>query len=272
MPDILKKIIAQKENEVLLLKEELRVNPYGPLAGYMQGKLGKRKIKSLKKALQTQHAIIAEIKRASPAKGLLAEIPDSVLLAQQYQQAGAAAISVLTDEQFFQGSIHDLEQVSQALQDTSCVILRKDFIIDEIQIAQSLHQGADAILLIMAAVPDDVDELIDYAYHLELEVILEVHTEDELDQALDTHAKIIGINNRDLRTLEVDIETSFKLIEYIPKHILTVSESGIHDAKTAQYLFASGFNGLLVGEALVKAKDPKKLITDMRKEPDDDAH
>jgi indole-3-glycerol phosphate synthase len=264
MHDTLKKIIAQKELEVAQLKDAVLNDPDGPLANYMRGKLGSRKIKSLKKALSQPRAIIAEIKRASPAKGILADIPDPVLLATTYQQAGAQAISVLTDQLFFHGSVDDLQQVSQALQQTPCVILRKEFIIDEIQIAQSAQYGADAILLIVAATQDKTQELIDYAHYLGLEVLLEVHTEEELEIALDTHAKIIGINNRNLRTLTVDINTSFDLIEYMPKNIIAVSESGIQDAKIAHDLFAAGFDALLVGEAFVKAKDPGVLMAAMR--------
>ncbi|MFA6037174.1 MAG: indole-3-glycerol phosphate synthase TrpC [Legionellales bacterium] len=266
MHDTLKKIIAQKELEVAELKESVLKNPDGVLAQYMRGKLGTRKIKSLKKALSQAPAIIAEIKRASPAKGELAQIADPVALAQKYQQAGVAAISVLTDSVFFNGSVDDLQKVSAALQDTPVVILRKEFIIDEIQIAQAAQYGADAVLIIVAVTEDKTQELIDYAHYLGLEVLLEVHTEEELELALDTDAKVIGINNRNLRTLEVDINTSYDLIEFMPKPIIAVSESGIHDAQTAHDLFAAGFNALLVGEALVKAKDPKKLINAMRED------
>ncbi|MGA2655649.1 MAG: indole-3-glycerol phosphate synthase TrpC [Gammaproteobacteria bacterium] len=264
MHDTLQKIIAQKELEVAKLKEIIHKNPDGELSQFMRGKLGNRKIKSFKKALSQPQAIIAEIKRSSPAKGELAKIADPVALAQKYQQAGAAAISVLTDEMFFNGSINDLQQVSLALQNTDCAILRKEFIIDEIQIAQAVQYGADAVLLIMAVTEDKTQELIDFAHYLEMEVLLEVHTEDELEQALDTNAKIIGVNNRDLRTLEVDINTSFNLIEFMPKTVIAVAESGIQDFKTAHDLFDVGYDALLVGEALVKAKDPEKLIRAMR--------
>ncbi len=185
-------------------------------------------------------------------------------MAKQYQQAGAAAVSVLTDELFFKGSVADLQQVSLALQDTSCAVLRKEFIIDEIQIAQAAQFGADAVLLIMAVTQDKTQELLNYAHYLGLEVLLEVHTEEELEMALDTDAKIIGVNNRNLHTLKVDVNTSLNLIEYMPKNIVKVSESGIHDAKIAHELFAAGFDALLVGEALVKSSHPKKLIADMR--------
>lgn len=264
MHDMLRKIIAQKEQEVIALKDALLDEPDSPLSNFMRGKLGHRKIKSLKKALQKPFSIIAEIKRASPAKGVLATIPDPVSLALQYQQAGASAISVLTDELFFNGSLQDLQKVSQALQETDCAILRKEFIIDELQIAQAAQYGADAVLLIMGVTEDKTHELIDYAHYLGLEVLLEVHTEDELEAALDTQAKIIGVNNRNLHTLAVDLETSFQLIEYIPRHIVKVSESGIHDAQTSEALFAAGFDALLVGEALVKAKNPQTLLKQLR--------
>jgi indole-3-glycerol phosphate synthase len=268
MHDTLKKIIAQKEIEVSMLKDLVFNEPDGELAQYMRGKVGQRKIKSFKKALSKAPAIIAEIKRASPAKGELAKIVDPVALAQQYQQAGAAAISVLTDHMFFNGSVNDLQLVSTALQNTDCAILRKEFIIDEIQIAESVQYGADAILLIMAVTTDKTQELIDYAHYLGLEVLLEVHTEDELELALDTDAKIIGVNNRNLRTLEVDLDTSVNLIEFMPKPIIAVAESGIQDAKTAHTLFSAGYDALLVGEALVTAQDPQELIKAMRGDVD----
>ncbi len=263
MHNTLKEILALKQQQVAALKIQLTQDPHHVLAPYMQGE-STRKIKSLKKALRKPCAIIAEIKRASPASGLLAQIPDPVHLAQIYQQAGAAAISVLTDETFFKGSLNDLLHISSALETMDCAILRKEFIIDEIQIAEAAHYGADAVLLIVAATQDKTEELLDFAHHLGLEALVEVHTLEELDYALEIEADIIGINNRNLSTLLVDIETSFALISEIPASRIVVSESGIKDAMTAQHLFAAGFDALLVGEALVRAEDPGELIRNMR--------
>lgn len=220
--------------------------------------------KSLEQALRQPRAILSEIKRASPAKGKLADILNPVDLAKQYQEAGAAAISVLTDKKYFNGSLDDLVDVSQALKQTLCPILRKEFIISPIQIAEAAVHGADAVLLIVAVLKEKTQEFINVAKLFNLDVLVEVHTHDELKLALDTDAKIIGINNRNLDTLDVDIQTSLDLIQYLPNHLVKVSESGIHDSQTAQRLFNAGFDALLVGEALVKSDYPAELIKKMR--------
>lgn len=181
-----------------------------------------------------------------------------------YQAAGAAAISVLTDSTFFNGSINDLRMVSAALKNTPCVILRKEFIIDEIQLVESALAGADAVLLIVAVLKDNTQAMIDKAHELGLEVLLEAHTADELTLALTTDADVIGINNRDLTTLKVDTHTSIALHDLFPKHVISVSESGIHDAKTAHQLFELGYHALLIGEALVTSPNPAELIPSMR--------
>jgi len=253
MHSVLKKIIAQKEKEVAALKA----------AAHLFSKPN-RPIKSLAQSLSQAHSLIAEIKRASPAKGALSCITDPAALASVYQKAGASGISVLTDNIFFNGSINDLHLVSSALQNTPCPILRKEFIIDRIQIDQALHFGADALLLIVAVLQDKTQNFIDYAHSLGLEVLLEVHTRDELNLALKSDARIIGINNRNLKTLEVSLETSFDLIKQIPSDRITVSESGIQDAQSARQLFDVGFNALLVGEALVRSEKPATLIKEMR--------
>jgi indole-3-glycerol phosphate synthase len=268
MHNKLQAIIAQKQLEVAKLKKFILNEPTSELARCLQGEVSERKIKSLEKSLNADNlAVIAEIKRHSPANGMLSEILDPVLLAKQYQQAGSAAISVLTDEMFFKGSLNDLQQVSLSLANTSCPILRKDFIIDEIQIAEAAVYGADAILLIVAVLQDKTQELLDYATYLGLDVLLEVHTSEELALALDTDAQIIGINNRNLNTFVVDVQTSYDLIDDIPKNIIAVSESGISDKNTAQSLYAAGFNAVLVGEALVKANNPEYLIHAMQELP-----
>jgi indole-3-glycerol phosphate synthase len=253
MHSVLKRIIAQKEKEVAALKAS---------SGFFLKPNGT--IKSLAQSLAQAHSLIAEIKRASPAKGALSSIVDPAALASVYQQAGASGISVLTDNLFFNGSLDDLFLVSSALQNTSCPILRKEFIIDRIQIDQALHFGADAILLIVAVLGEKTQSFIDHAHSLGLEVLLEIHTLDELQLALKTNAKIIGINNRNLNSLEVSLETSFNLIKNIPNDIVTVSESGIHSAQTAHQLYDAGFNALLVGEALVRSDNPETLIKGMR--------
>lgn len=220
--------------------------------------------KSLSQALKKPGSIIAEIKRRSPAHGTLSDISNPVKLAHDYIAGGASAISVLTDKPYFNGSMEDLHCVSKSIAHTACPVLRKDFIIDPVQLFHSIAMGADAVLLIVAVLQNRTQSMIDKAESLGLEVLLEVHTREELAVALDTSATIIGVNNRNLHTLNVDIQTSLDIIKHIPTHIISVSESGIRDAQTAARLFDAGYSALLVGEALVKSDHPGNLIQTMR--------
>jgi len=232
-------IIAQKQLEVNALKSK----------------------KSFKQALcQPTLAVIAEIKRLSPSKGALAEISDPVALAQTYVKGGAQAISILTDERFFGGKIEDLIAVSRALQETSVPILRKDFIVDKIQIAQSAMIGADAILCIVAVLGHRTKEMLAYAREWNLDVLVEVHDEAELDIALECGADIIGINNRNLTTFEVDVTQSLTLVKKIPEHIIKVAESGITEPLLARQYHQAGFHAVLMGEVLVKSAQPDVFI------------
>jgi indole-3-glycerol phosphate synthase len=197
-------------------------------------------------------AVIGEIKKASPSAGLIAKSFDPVAIARKYQQAGADAISVLTDEQFFQGHLRYLAQLRETV---TLPLLRKDFILDEIQIAESVAAGADAILLIVAAL--DQNQLIKLrkvAEKYQLDAVVEVHTMAELDRALDADAEIIGINNRDLSTFEVDLSVTVKLSEQVPDDVLLVSESGIRTAHDVTRLKSSGIDAILVGEALMRGE------------------
>jgi len=203
-------------------------------------------------------AIIAEIKKASPSKGLIRQDFDVPHLARSYAAGGAAALSVLTDEAFFQGSLHNLELASAAV---SLPCLRKDFIVDTYQIVEARAHHADAILLIAAALQDN--ELIcfaDAAHDMKLDVLVEVHTYDELVRILDLlgtdRADAIGINNRDLRSFEVRIETSLELVEQIPSAVVRVTESGISSAAQIRQLHAAGFDAFLIGESLMRQPDP----------------
>ncbi len=197
-------------------------------------------------------ALIAEVKKASPSAGVIAELFDPVLIAKNYAGAGAEAISVLTDEQFFQGRLEYLAQIREAV---SVPLLRKDFILDEVQIAEAAAAGADAILLIVAALTDDaLLTLLEAAAVYQMDALVEVHTLAELDRALETDARIIGINNRNLATFEVDLAVTEALSEEVPEEIVLVSESGLRTAEDVARVKAAGVNAVLIGEALMRAQ------------------
>jgi len=198
-------------------------------------------------------AIIAEIKKASPSKGVLRREFHPAFLAHAYEQGGAACLSVLTDKHFFQGSLLDLEAARAAV---AVPVLRKDFVIDRLQIFEAAAHGADAILLIAAAL--DTNALISFrelARSLGMASLVEVHDRDELARAVDSGAEIIGVNNRSLETFEVSLETSVRLSLLLPSNVVKVSESGIHSAADIQMLRTAGYDAFLVGESLVRAAD-----------------
>jgi indole-3-glycerol phosphate synthase len=195
-------------------------------------------------------AIIAEIKKASPSAGVIAESFDPVEIAKHYERGGANAISVLTDTQFFQGKLQDLADVRRAV---STPLLRKDFILDEMQIAESVANGTDAILLIVAALEQEqLVHLLRTTATYQLDALLEVHTREELKRALDAGAKIIGINNRNLATFDVDLAVTEKLCREVPDEIVLVSESGIKTPQDVARVRACGVDAVLVGEALMR--------------------
>ncbi len=205
--------------------------------------------------------VIAELKRASPSRGLLRTRYRRREIAQAYAGAGAAALSVLTEEQYFLGSIEDLKQARDAV---SLPVLRKDFILDAYQVYESAAADADAVLLIAAVLPDgDLRELIGLCESLRLAALVEVHNEEELDRALAAGARIIGVNNRNLKTMEVNLETSFRLKERIPSGCLSVSESGIRTAEDLRNLAVAGFHATLIGEHLMTADDPGRALAEL---------
>lgn len=207
-------------------------------------------------------ALIAEVKRASPSVGLIAETFDPVEIATRYEGAGADAISVLTDEQFFQGHLDHLRAVRAAV---NLPVLRKDFVLDEVQIYEASAAGADAILLIVAALEQKkLLELLDVAQACQLDALVEVHTLEEMDRALETDARIIGINNRNLGTFEVDLETSEILSEQVPPGVLLVSESGIRTAEDSRRLRACGADAILVGETLMRSRDVEREVAALK--------
>jgi len=209
-------------------------------------------------------AVIAELKKASPSKGLIRADFRPSELGRELQQAGAAALSVLTDEQFFQGSLGYLRQASSS---TSLPCLRKDFIVDEIQIVEARAHRADAILLIVAAL--DQKELVSLAGIARvqgLDVLCEAHDELELQRGLDAGCDLIGINSRNLRTFEVNLETAFRLVEKIPAECVRVAESGIQSGADLARLRSTGYEAFLIGESLMKAEHPGKALAKLKEE------
>jgi indole-3-glycerol phosphate synthase len=197
-------------------------------------------------------AVIAEVKKASPSAGLIAKSFEPVEIAKNYERNGANAISVLTDSKFFKGKLQQLADVRRAV---SLPLLRKDFILEEIQIAESAANGADAILLIVAAL--EQKRLVDLLHAVamyQLDALVEVHTRDELNRALDARAKIIGINNRNLATFDVDLAVTEELCRDVPDEIVLVSESGIKTTQDVARVKACGVDAILVGEALMRGE------------------
>lgn len=212
-------------------------------------------------------AVIAEIKRASPSRGVFPVDVDPAMVASEYIAGGASGISVLTDEPFFQGSLRDMEDASVVahLAEPPTPILRKDFIVDEYQIAEARAHGADAILLIVAALPDSLfRSLLEKAGEWGLDALVEVHDEEELARAADAGARLIGINNRDLKTFSVDLATTERLAPLAPSHAVIVAESGVFGAADIHRLFRAGANAVLVGEGVITALDRSAAVRELR--------
>ncbi len=203
-------------------------------------------------------AIIAEIKKASPSRGLLQPDFQPARIARAYEAGGAACLSVLTDRDYFQGSLEDLCEARAAV---ALPVLRKDFTIDQVQIFEAAASGADALLLIAAVLSaSDLRDLRERAEGFGLSVLVEVHDEEELSKAVDSGAAILGVNNRNLETLEVSIETSLRLADRIPSSVIRVSESGIHARSDIARLEAAGYHAFLVGESLMRAPNPADAL------------
>ncbi len=202
----------------------------------------------------TGPAVIAELKKASPSRGLIRADFDPVVLGQALAGAGAAALSVLTDAEFFQGSLGYLEAVSEAV---AVPCLRKDFIVDPFQILEARAAGADAVLLIVAALSDEeLGTLHAFARDLDLDVLVEAHDRDEIERAAALEAEMIGVNCRDLRTFAVSTDSLLTLVESLPKQVLRVAESGIRTAADVRNLRAGGYDAFLIGETLMRQPDP----------------
>ena len=210
-------------------------------------------------------AVIAELKKASPSKGLIRAEFDPAGLARELADAGATALSVLTDEDFFQGSLRNLREASKAV---SIPCLRKDFIVDEFQLVEARANSADAVLLIVASLSQsEVVSLFRGARSQGLDVLCEVHDAAELQRALDAGCDLIGVNTRDLRTFKVDLQTAFDLAEKFPSSVVRVAESGIHSAEDVSRLRAAGYDAFLIGESLMRAERPGEALREMMRVP-----
>ncbi len=206
-------------------------------------------------------AVIAEIKQASPSKGILSADFNTTRIAQQYAEGISAALSVLTDRKYFRGSLDDLRAARQAV---AVPVLRKDFTLDESQIVEAAAHSADAILLIAALLTrDEMRRLREAAARYRMASLVEVHDEAELEEALASGAEIVGVNNRNLRTFEVSLDVSLRLAPLIPSGILSVAESGIHTSADIACLRDAGFRGFLVGERLMRAADPASALREL---------
>jgi indole-3-glycerol phosphate synthase len=257
-------MLANRLRQILQVKEQ-EVARLIPRAAHLRSSaLQRNDFRSFARAIhQGPEALglIAEVKKASPSAGVIASDFDPVAVARAYEESGAHALSVLTDEQFFQGHLAFLSQIRKAVQ---LPILRKDFIIHEAQIAEASVAGADAILLIVAALEQDrLEALYREAEVLQLDVLVEVHTQEELDRALKLECPIIGINNRNLTTFEVDLATTEALSEEVPDGILLVCESGLKTRSDTQRAFSAGCDAILVGESLMRSADVAAQIHEL---------
>lgn len=267
VPDVLKAILERKQVEVNTLRAEVEsVGAEHPIAKLLSTPQPRKKTfyNAIKKRKGTL-TVIAEVKRKSPSKGEIGAIKDPGALSRAYRDGGASAISVLTDLEGFGGTMEDLRNVVQTQEKFRgnfpgpCPVLRKDFTIDEIQIAEAAEAGAAAVLLIVAALGQRTKELLDATHRIGLDALVEVHDEAEMEVALSCGAEIIGVNNRDLRTFNVSLETSERLRKMIPDDVVCVAESGIKDAMDAWKLRDMGYNAVLVGELLVQAAESTQM-------------
>jgi indole-3-glycerol phosphate synthase len=242
------KILAEKKKEVVRLKRS-------PLFNRDKKRQPLRNFKAAI-SMPQKISLIAEIKFASPSAGLIREKTDPIPIGRVYENAGAAAISLLTDQPFFQGDLEQLPRLKTAI---SLPILRKDFIIDEVQLWEAFFYGADAVLLIARILSQQqLTEYIDLCRELGMAALTEVHSRDDLEKAVASGAEIIGINNRDLDSFKVDIDTTFKLAPLVPNNCVLVSESGITTKGDIRALHTTSIQAVLIGSALMRSKDPAK--------------
>lgn len=243
--------VREARSNLDLRELERRADSHGP-RGFRR---------ALESASRSGAAVIAELKKASPSRGLIRSDFDVAKLTRELERGGAAALSVLTDEEFFQGSLENLRTASAQ---TRLPCLRKDFMVDEFQILEARASCADAILLIVAALsPSELIALAKRAAEAQLDVLCEVHDEEEMGRALDAGCDLIGVNSRDLRTFKVDLATAFRLAESLPSGVVAVAESGIQSGADIARLRAAGYSAFLVGESLMRARSPGKALQDL---------
>jgi indole-3-glycerol phosphate synthase len=260
MSDILNKILASKKTEVAASKLAVSLDQLQAQAE-AQGEPRDFVGSIHKKVMANKAAVIAEIKKASPSKGVIREDFKPAEIAKSYEKAGAACLSVLTDEQYFQGSAAYLKQARAAC---TLPVLRKDFIIDEYQVFEARAMGADCILLIVAALElAQMQKLEALANELGMAVLVEVHDADELALALQLETPLIGINNRNLRTFEVSLQTTLDLLKIMPEDRFVVTESGIFTPEDVKLMMNNQVQGFLVGEAFMRAPDPGQALADL---------
>ncbi|ESQ12328.1 MAG: indole-3-glycerol phosphate synthase TrpC [Thiohalocapsa sp. PB-PSB1] len=259
-PDILKKILRQKVEEITARGDRI---PLRELAGRVEHAPATRGFADAltNKVKAGDAAVIAELKKASPSKGLLREDFRPAEIARGYERAGATCLSVLTDVAFFQGSDADLGEVRSAC---SLPVIRKDFIIDPYQVYEARTIGADCILLIVACLSDtQLSELSGLAHHLGMDVLTEVHDATELHRALAIPGQLVGINNRNLRNFHIDLSTTLNLLDEIPPERLVITESGIHRRDDIALMRRNGVNAFLVGESFMRAPDPAEKLVEL---------
>ena len=259
--NFLSEILAQKREAIARVEGDHFTSRFRERALEIRKRAVPHRLLNALKSETPRVRIIAEFKRRSPSAGIIRNDVSATDVARCYEGGGACAISVLTDEQYFGGSIDDLRAIRAS---TGLPILRKDFIIDAVQVYEAAIAGADAVLLIVAAVDDRLlRELREVAEdQLGLDALVEVHTSVELRRALNAGANVIGVNNRDLETFQVSLETSERLIAKAPREKIMISESGLQSAESLHRLHALGFHGFLIGETLMHARDPEKALRD----------
>ena len=259
-PDILKKIISRKFEEIRDRCEQVNLREMSQRAE--QADVVRGFEASLRAKVDAgQSAVIAEIKKASPSKGLLRDDFNPAEIAVSYQKGGAACLSVLTDRDFFQGSEAYLQAARAAC---DLPVIRKDFTVDAYQIYEARSIGADCILLIVSALGDAaLAELFGLTYHLGMDALVEVHDDEEMHRALALGAKLIGINNRNLRTFDVSLETTLDMLSMVPDDVLLITESGIHTAKHVALMREHDVHAYLVGEAFMRADDPGSALASL---------